>query len=171
SGLRQEADQRRGVEIEHLSPRELSLQDLIETEHRAIESVAIRIDPPLTPEHDDFVVARGHDTGIHPSLGLARLEGEPRVAPGGDRAAPTTRSPTVGERWWPVELHVGMAEVEEALSIASLDRAKDLEHHLDVFACTHACLISSRGEHRRSTGRRAAWRARRRPRRPRRPRR
>src|SRR5207247_10474201 len=56
---------------------------------------------------------------------------------------------TVGGRWWPVELHVGMAEVEEALSIASLDRAKDLEHHLDVFACTHACLISSRGEHRR----------------------
>src|SRR5262249_2878120 len=40
-----------------------------------------------------------------------------------------------------MEFDVGMAEVPDTLSIASLDRAEDLEHHLDVFAGTHASLL------------------------------
>src|SRR5262245_20707780 len=128
---RQEIIDRHGIEVEHLGSRQFPFAYLIDAEHRRLQAVARGVDAPLLPE-DDNLLRTGDHARIHSPLRLGRLEREPGVRPRG-----TWRSAAVRERWRPEELDVGLAELEDALRVAPLDRAEDLEHHLNVFAAAH----------------------------------
>src|SRR5215510_4669037 len=129
---RQEIIDRRRIEVEHLGSRQLPFAYLIDAEHRRLQAVARWADATLLPEDDDLLRTSRHHARIHSPLRLGRLQREPGVRPCGTR-----RSAAVRERWRPEELDVGLAEVEDALRVAPLDRAEDLEHHLNIFAAAH----------------------------------
>jgi hypothetical protein len=65
----------RGVKVEHLSTRELSVAHSIQAEHGAVEARPVCRDASLLPLNDDFVgrVVRSDDSEIHLSLGRRGL--------------------------------------------------------------------------------------------------
>src|SRR5262245_27775512 len=78
---REKLDYRSRIEVEHLRACEPAVADLIEREHGAIETIAVRTDPPLPPEDDYVVVAGRDDPWVHLSLRIGGLQRDPRVAP------------------------------------------------------------------------------------------
>src|SRR5262249_48007300 len=95
----------------------------------------------LVPEHDDLLLARRHNARLHLALRLGRLQGAPCGAPRWPLLLQTACSATVRERWRPVHLAIGMDELEEPSLVTSLERAKDIAHHLDVLLDTHDSLL------------------------------
>src|SRR5262245_6616454 len=129
---RKEVIDRRRIEVEHLGSCQFPFAYLIDAEDRRLQAVARWADGPLLPEDDDFFRTDPHDARFHSRLRLSRLQREPGICPRGTR-----KSAAIRERWRPGELDVGLAELEGALRVASLDRPEDLEHDLDVFAAAH----------------------------------
>src|SRR5262245_12161785 len=80
-GASQKAHQHRGIEVEHLGPRELAVGHAIEPENRAVEAGADGTASPLSPEDHDLVVAGCHDARVHPPFGLGGLEWKPCLGP------------------------------------------------------------------------------------------
>src|SRR5262249_17254643 len=74
-------DQGYGIEVEHLRPGQLALEDSIEAQDLAIESVPGTADTALPPQHHDFVLARRHDARVHAPLDFCRLQWAPHLPP------------------------------------------------------------------------------------------
>src|SRR5262245_10722011 len=129
---RQEVIDRRRIEVEHLGSRQLPFVHLVDGEYRRLQAVPRWADGPLLPKDDNLLRTGGDHARIHSPCRLGRLQRKPRLAP-----RKTGRSAAVRQRRRPEELDVGLAEVEDALRVASLDRADDLEHDLDCLAGAH----------------------------------
>src|SRR6266511_3527197 len=63
SGLLQETNQRRRIEVEHLGPGELPPKDPVQTQHLPIKCDPTGSDSSLPPECHDLVLTGSHDAG------------------------------------------------------------------------------------------------------------
>src|SRR5262249_31423167 len=85
-------------------------------------------------EHHDFVVVSRHDTRIHLSLCIGRLERAPGLFPirAMLRLGYSLKAPTVWERGRPMQCDVRLAEGLEPLTVSSLDGPEKCQHHISV---------------------------------------
>ena len=74
-GLLEEAEDRGGVEVEHLRAGELPIPHPVKAQRLHVEPLAVRSEAPLVPEHHDLLVGRGDDPRVHPPFAPGRLEG------------------------------------------------------------------------------------------------
>jgi hypothetical protein len=102
-----------------------------------LQAVSGGADGPLLPEYDDLVIAGANDAWIHSSLSLGWLQRGPCLAPC------AAFSSGIGQRWRPDEFDGGITEAEYSLDVAPFDRAKDVDHQLDVLSGAHDLVLSS----------------------------
>jgi hypothetical protein len=108
----------RGVEVEHLGAGKFGVADLVEPEDLAIETLAVGVDPALTPQNDDLLVVCRNHARVHASF---LVRGFPDLFP----ALPWTSGQ---ERRRPVELDLGVIERFEAVAVALRDGGECVEH-------------------------------------------
>jgi hypothetical protein len=133
AGRRQEFGGREGIEVEHLSPGQLSFANLVQPENRGVELPACLVAASLMPQHHHLILARGNHPRAEPAIGLA-LEWISCLSPARPsvqrrlqaRAAPGVRQ---GPR--PVEFQVIVINLGRELRIALLNRPEHLQDHID----------------------------------------
>src|SRR5215472_249649 len=68
------------IEVEHLSPGELPVANLVQAKNGSVKLAAGAIASALMPQHHDLILARSHHPGAQPVIGRA-LEWIPRLGP------------------------------------------------------------------------------------------
>jgi hypothetical protein len=130
--VRQEFGSRERIEIEHLSPGELSVANLVQAKNRGVKLPAGAIASALMSQPHDLIVARGNRarlardrtrSGSDPSFPPAR--------PSFHRCLQAVAAPRIRQRPRPVELQVIVGDLSRELRVALLNRPKHLQQNVN----------------------------------------
>jgi hypothetical protein len=133
AGPCQEFGSREWIEVEHLSPGELSVADLVKAENWGVKPPAGLIASALMPQHHDLILARGNHARAQPAIGLA-LERIPRPSPARpsfQRCLEAVAAPGIWQWPRPVEFQVIVIDLGRELGVALLNGPEHLQDHID----------------------------------------